>query len=556
MKILIVDDMEENLYLLETLLKGSGYEVVSAKDGLEALTKLKEESVDLIISDILMPQMDGFQFCRECKKNDRLKKLPFMFYPATYTDKKDEEFALSLGADKFILKAQEPEALLKLLSEVIEKHKKGILTVPKEPIKEEEETYFVKYNERLIKKLEKKTLDLGKSEIHIKYLYSVLKAIRNVNQLIVIEKNRAILTQKTCDILTGVRGYNTAWLALLKDEKSFTTVVGSSREEFAPFCAQALKGDHPPCIKKTFTTKDPFLFMDRSRDCGGCSLKKLHLGKNSLLIRITHESKLFGFLVLSLKSDVYMGQEEKELLQEVADDIAFALYSIESEEERKKAEEKYRSLFESSKDGIAFSDIVGNLLNANQAFLDMLGYRMDELSRLTYQKLLPKKWQNGIINNLEKIRIRGYSDEQELELTKKDRTIFPVSIRIWRIIDEQGKPEGMWAVIRDITERKKAMEEIEKLAKFPTENPNPVLRISKDGTVLYHNYASESLLEQWHYKEGKPLQDRWFQFALDALRDDDIKTAETEIGDKVISLTFAPIVEKDFVNLYGLDITE
>ncbi len=100
------------------------------------------------------------------------------------------------------------------------------------------------------------------------------------------------------------------------------------------------------------------------------------------------------------------------------------------------------------------------------------------------------------------------------------------------------------------------MEEIEKLAKFPTQNPNPVLRISKDGTVLFHNHASEPLLEHWHYEEGKPLQDRWFQFVLDALRDDDIKTVETEIGDKVISLTFAPIVEKDFVNVYGLDITE
>ncbi len=111
-------------------------------------------------------------------------------------------------------------------------------------------------------------------------------------------------------------------------------------------------------------------------------------------------------------------------------------------------------------------------------------------------------------------------------------------------------------VSRVITERKQAIEEIEKLAKFPTENPNPVLRISKDGTVLYHNYASESLLEHWHYQEGKPLQDRWFQFVLDALEDDDIKTVETEIGDKVISLTFAPIVEKGFVNVYGLDITE
>jgi PAS domain S-box-containing protein/putative nucleotidyltransferase with HDIG domain len=187
----------------------------------------------------------------------------------------------------------------------------------------------------------------------------------------------------------------------------------------------------------------------------------------------------------------------------------------------------------------------------------MLGYSIEEIKRLTYQEITPKRWHKTeaeIFKN--QIVKRGYSDEYEKENIKKDGTSLPITLRSWLIKDKQEKPIGTWAIIRDITERKKAMEEVEKLAKFPTENPNPVLRISKDGTVLYHNYASESLLEHWHYKEGKPLQDRWFQFVLDALKDDDIKTVETEIGDKVISLTFAPIVEKGFVNVYGLDITK
>lgn len=163
MKILIVDDIEENLYLLETLLKGSGYEVVTAKDGVEALNRLKEEPIDMIVSDILMPRMDGFQLCRECKKDDSFKNIPFLFYTATYTEKKDEEFALSLGVEKFIVKPQEPEVLLNILKEVSEAHKKGTLITPKEPIKEEE-IYLTEYNERLIKKLEMKVLDLEKSE--------------------------------------------------------------------------------------------------------------------------------------------------------------------------------------------------------------------------------------------------------------------------------------------------------------------------------------------------------------------------------------------------------
>ena len=163
MKILIVNEMEENLYLLGALLKGSGYEVVIAKDGVEALGRLKEESIDMIVSDILMPKMDGFQLCRECKKEDSLKKIPFMFYAATCNEKKDEEFALGLGAEKFIVKPQEPQVFLKILKEVIEENKKGGLIAPKEPIKEEE-IYLAEYNKQLIKKLEKRILDLEKSE--------------------------------------------------------------------------------------------------------------------------------------------------------------------------------------------------------------------------------------------------------------------------------------------------------------------------------------------------------------------------------------------------------
>ena len=163
MRILIVDDIEENLYLLESLLKGSGYEVVAAKDGVEALDKLKKEPIGIIVSDILMPRMDGFQLCRECKKDDSLKKIPFIFYTATYIEKKDEEFALSLGVEKFIVKPQEPQVFLNILEEVIEEHKKGVLVTPKETIKEEE-IYLTEYNKRLIQKLEKKVLELEKSE--------------------------------------------------------------------------------------------------------------------------------------------------------------------------------------------------------------------------------------------------------------------------------------------------------------------------------------------------------------------------------------------------------
>ena len=170
MKILIVDDMEDVLYMMETILKGNGYEVTTALNGLDALGKLKEESIDIIISDIMMPHMDGFQFCRECKKDDGLKKIPFIFYAATYTNQKDEEFALNLGAEKFIRKPVELNTFLNILEGVIEKYKKGEPITPKEPIKEEE-TYLTEYCKRLIEKLEKKVTNLEESKKQVKHLF-------------------------------------------------------------------------------------------------------------------------------------------------------------------------------------------------------------------------------------------------------------------------------------------------------------------------------------------------------------------------------------------------
>jgi response regulator RpfG family c-di-GMP phosphodiesterase len=374
MRILIVDDMEENLYFLETLLKGSGYKVVAARDGVEALEKLKEEPIDMIISDILMPKMDGFQLCRECKKDDSLKKIPFIFYTATYTDKKDEEFALSLGAEKFIVKPQEPEAFLKILKEVIEEHKKGLLVAPKEPIKEEE-IYLAEYNKRLIKKFEKKMLDLEKSETRIKYLCSVLGAIRGVNQLIVREKNRNLLIQKTCDILTGVRGYNAAWLGLLKDEKIFTIVVGSPlKETVSRFREQTLRGDHPPCIKKALAQKDLFLLMNTYEECGDCRLKDMCSEEQSAIIRIKYNHKLFGLLAIILAPDVYIDEEEKKLLEEVTSDLAFGLHNIELGEHLEKRTynlkervKELNCLWEISnlieKPGISLEDIIEGTVN-------------------------------------------------------------------------------------------------------------------------------------------------------------------------------------------------
>jgi PAS domain S-box-containing protein len=132
--------------------------------------------------------------------------------------------------------------------------------------------------------------------------------------------------------------------------------------------------------------------------------------------------------------------------------------------ELRESEERYRGLYESSKDGIISVDMDGKLMVCNQAFAEMLDYTKEELYQLTYWDLISEHWhetQAKIVN--EQVLTRGYSDEYEIEGIKKDKTIFPVSLRVWLIRDKDGEPTGMWSMVRDITERKQAEQEIMKL---------------------------------------------------------------------------------------------
>ena len=158
MKILCVDDRPESLFLLGALLRGHGHTVDTASDGHEALKLAEDGGYDLVISDILMPRMDGFQLCRELHRNERLRQVPLIFYTGTYTDSRDESFALSLGADRFLVKPLDPSQLLAEITRVVaEKAARGPAAAGEI---EDEAIYLKEYNARLIAQLETRMLDL------------------------------------------------------------------------------------------------------------------------------------------------------------------------------------------------------------------------------------------------------------------------------------------------------------------------------------------------------------------------------------------------------------
>jgi signal transduction histidine kinase len=144
-------------------LEGEGIETFEAEDGVDALQKLEKEKADAIISDILMPRMDGYRFCREVRKCTWLTATPFVFYTSTYTSPADEKLAMDCGADRYIKKPAPLSTILMTLLELTDPH-----SVRPRPSELPEEMHVMReYTEALVHKLEERNAKLERARAEI-----------------------------------------------------------------------------------------------------------------------------------------------------------------------------------------------------------------------------------------------------------------------------------------------------------------------------------------------------------------------------------------------------
>ena len=156
--ILIVEDIPHILELLEVTLKFKGYEVVTARNGDEALEQLLTNPPILVLTDILMPKLDGYALAQQIRRNPNTRHIPIIFISATFITPEDKEFAMSLGAVRFLEKPIEASELLLTVAEVLTDQPE----IHPEPLPDQ--VFHKQYSDRLKEKLAHKENQIERAQ--------------------------------------------------------------------------------------------------------------------------------------------------------------------------------------------------------------------------------------------------------------------------------------------------------------------------------------------------------------------------------------------------------
>jgi two-component system, cell cycle sensor histidine kinase and response regulator CckA len=333
MNLLIVDDHPTDMKLLHAQLESEGHAVFEAHDGVDALALLNRQRVDAVISDILMPRMDGYRLCYEIRKHARLHDLPIIIYSATYTSPDDETLALDMGADKYLKKPVPVETIITALLEVIAKPHAA-----PQPKALQEVEVLKRYNERLVSKLKEKNTELQAAAVKFRALVE-----QSIVGIYIIQDDQFVYVNP-----------------------KMAGIFGRSEEEMTS-----------RTIYDFVVPEDHTLARENIRKRISGEVSSMHY-----YLQVLHQSgAVLQVEVHSSWADYNGRPAVMGLLLDITE-------RKRAEERLRSSEERFRALVENSSDGIMLLDRDSNVFYASPAMARILGCDVDELIGTTPFKLV------------------------------------------------------------------------------------------------------------------------------------------------------------------------
>jgi PAS domain S-box-containing protein len=439
--ILVVDDDESTRRTLALIFKKKGYETETAGTGGEAMERARERFFNVALLDVRLPDMEGVALLAPLKALHPDMALVIATGHASLQSAMD---ALNHGAASYITK---PLAMDEVLAKV-----EGIL----------EKQRLIREKRQAEKLLEQRAAQLS--------------ILNDVGSQIAAVLDLRDLLSRTVQLVRESFGYHHVALFSLDREQGALVM-------------QAMAGDFthllPPghrlrlgqgmvgwagqygqrLLSNDVETESRFVNLYPGVLPTASELSvPLRIGEETIGVLDVQSPRLNAF-----------DENDVRVMETLADQVAVAIENArlyeavrreltereQAEEALRESEEKYRTLYETMRDAFVSVDMAGHILEFNTAYRDMLGYSEEALSKLTYGDITPDRWhafEAKIVE--EQILARGYSDVYEKEYRKKDGAIFPVELRAFLMRDEAGQPASMWAIVRDISERKQAEEKI------------------------------------------------------------------------------------------------
>lgn len=429
-RILVVDDDLHLLHAASHTLKKAGYEVIEASTGRECLRLLRAHRPDMVLLDVVLPDVDGIEVCRRIKGAMPEIGCFVLMVSGAKTSPDDQADGLEVGADGYITR----------------------------PISNRE------YLARVAAMLR-----IKRAEESVEHLNRVLRAINNVNQLIAREKDRDRMLQGVCDLLIETRGYHNAWIALFDESAAvIATAEAGLDDRFSPLRERLKRGELTACGRRALAQSGVVVIQDPCSTCVDCPLAANYAGRGAMTDRLEHRGKVYGLLTVSIPAHLAALEDEQILLREVAGDIAFALQAINTEEEQKRAEEALRESEERLRQVVENMPVMMDALDENFNVVAwnrecerVTGYSAEEM--IGRPRAMDMLYPDAAYRERMMAELTGIGSDfrdREYTIICKDGTEKTIS---WSNISSSFPIPGWatWAVGVDVTERKRAQRQIE-----------------------------------------------------------------------------------------------